>query len=109
MCWYLGTYYYVLCISVLYFVFLVTNIILDSERSDERINFIMMCVFLIIIIILFFMSVSKFWSRSALVFKLSPVSDRKVLWGVKSKKFPIVFKSVKKSNRKTGIFMQNQF
>ncbi|KAF0757478.1 Uncharacterized protein FWK35_00038853, partial [Aphis craccivora] len=32
---------------------------------------------------------------------------------VKSKKFPIVFKSVrknlKKSNRKTGIFKQNQF
>ncbi|KAF0761735.1 Uncharacterized protein FWK35_00014910, partial [Aphis craccivora] len=32
---------------------------------------------------------------------------------VKSKKFPIVFKSVrknpKKSNRKTGVFTQNQF
>ncbi|KAF0769465.1 Uncharacterized protein FWK35_00007377 [Aphis craccivora] len=62
----------------------------DSERSDECIDFTMMCVF-------FFMSVTTFWS-------MSPVSDRKVnpVWtlGGKSKKFTIVFKSVRKNPKK---------
>ncbi|KAF0759209.1 Uncharacterized protein FWK35_00035384, partial [Aphis craccivora] len=46
------------------------------------------------------------WSRkSASIFKLSPVSDREVnlvgtLGGVKSKKFPIIFKSVRKNPKK---------
>ncbi|KAF0767386.1 Uncharacterized protein FWK35_00007976 [Aphis craccivora] len=40
-------------------------------------NFTMMCVFYFIII--FFVSVTTFWSRkSASIFKLSPVSERKV-------------------------------
>ncbi|KAF0773687.1 Uncharacterized protein FWK35_00004070 [Aphis craccivora] len=79
----------------------------DSQLSDECIDFTMMCVF-------FCVSATTFWSS-----KMSPVSDRKVnpvgtyFEGVKSKKCPIVFKSVrknpKKSNRKTGIFTQNQF
>ncbi|KAF0770451.1 Uncharacterized protein FWK35_00008802 [Aphis craccivora] len=56
-------------------------------------------------VIFFFVSVTTFWSsKSASIFKLSPVSDRKVnlvnTLGVKSKKFPIVFKSVRKNPTK---------
>ncbi|KAF0743454.1 Uncharacterized protein FWK35_00011529 [Aphis craccivora] len=54
------------------------SIFLDSERSDECIDFTMMCVF----------------------FCLSPRFGALVLWGVKSKKFPIVFKSVRKYLKK---------
>ncbi|KAF0704969.1 Uncharacterized protein FWK35_00035784, partial [Aphis craccivora] len=54
----------------------------------------MMCV------CFFFVSVTTFWCSN-------------ILCGVKSKKIPIVFKSVrinpKKSNRKTRIFTQSQF
>ncbi|KAF0752672.1 Uncharacterized protein FWK35_00022266, partial [Aphis craccivora] len=54
---------------------------LDSERSDECIDFTMMCFFF---------------------FCLSPRfgAVKLILWGVKSKKFPIVFKSVRKNPKK---------
>jgi len=49
----------------------ISILFLDSERSDECIDFTMMCVF--------FVSVITFWSsKSASIFRLSPVSDRKV-------------------------------
>jgi len=53
----------------------------------------------------FFVSVITFWSsKSASIFKLNPVSDRKVnlvgTLGVKSKKFPIFFKIVRKNLKK---------
>ncbi|KAF0750355.1 Uncharacterized protein FWK35_00015380 [Aphis craccivora] len=49
----------------------ITFLILNSERSDECIDFTMMCVF-------FFVSVTTFWScKSASIFKLNLVSDRK--------------------------------
>ncbi|KAF0768726.1 Uncharacterized protein FWK35_00011524 [Aphis craccivora] len=54
----------------------------------------MMCVFF---------SIATFLtSKSASIFKLSPVSDKKVnlvgTFGIKSKKFPIIFKSVRKDH-----------
>ncbi|KAE9524443.1 hypothetical protein AGLY_015164 [Aphis glycines] len=57
----------------------------DSERSDEYIDFTMICAF--------FMSVITFWSsKSAPIFRLSPVSDRKVN--------PVVFQSIRKNPKK---------
>ncbi|KAF0772340.1 Uncharacterized protein FWK35_00000501, partial [Aphis craccivora] len=59
-----------------------------------------------------------FWSsKKASIFKLSPVSVRKVnlvgTLGGQSKKFPMVFKKIeknkKKNDGKTEIFTQNQF
>jgi len=61
----------------------------------------MICVFIVFI----FVSVTTFWSsKRASIFKLSPVSDIVNIvgiWGgVKSKKFPIVFKKIEKNKKK---------
>ncbi|KAF0751793.1 Uncharacterized protein FWK35_00013745 [Aphis craccivora] len=52
------------------------NKYLNSERSDEFIDFTMMCVFFIFFI--FVSAVTSWSSKSASIFRLSPVSDRKV-------------------------------
>ncbi|KAF0688153.1 Uncharacterized protein FWK35_00034169 [Aphis craccivora] len=73
---------------------------IDSERSEECIDFTMkLCVF-------FFVSVTTFWSSKSV--KVDPVSDRKVnvvctLGGQNAGK------NQKKSYGKTGIFTQNKF
>ncbi|KAF0772814.1 hypothetical protein FWK35_00003632 [Aphis craccivora] len=72
-------YYYLHCLSKLY---------LDSERSDECIDFTMMCVFFL------FLCLSP---------RFGAVKESESSWyfgGVKSKKCPIVFKSVRKNPKK---------
>jgi len=68
----------------------------DSERSDEWIDFTMMCFII-------FLSVYTISSRnSASIFNFSILFDRKVnLVGALGKsKFPIVFKSARKNKIK---------
>jgi hypothetical protein len=77
--------------------------------------FTVMCVFFLFYFIFFFVSVITFWSsNNALIFGFSPYLKRKIhLVGTfKSKKFPVVFKSVGKNwknNGKPGIFTHNHF
>jgi hypothetical protein len=90
--------------------------ILDSKQSDDYIDFTMLCVFFLY----FFFTSSSFRAVKVLRFSSSAsFSDRKVnlvsTLGVKSKKFPIVFKHAEKNKqkkkklRKTGIFWQSKF
>ncbi|KAF0759091.1 Uncharacterized protein FWK35_00028844 [Aphis craccivora] len=67
--------------------------------------------------LIFFLCVTTFWSsKSASIFKLSPVSDRKAnLVGTFGRSFFEILNSFQKNrekknnNGKTGIFTQNQF
>ncbi|KAE9524123.1 hypothetical protein AGLY_015488, partial [Aphis glycines] len=86
--------------------------ILDSERSDECIDFTMMCVFF------FFVSVDNIWSsKNASIFDFSPSLKRKLnlvgtLGGQKLKIFNIFEMNREKPQKnegKTGFFTQNQF
>ncbi|KAE9526120.1 hypothetical protein AGLY_013751 [Aphis glycines] len=81
----------------------------NSERSDECIDFTMMCVFVLFcFVFFFFVSVDNIWSnKNASIFDFSPSLKRKLnlvgTLGGGSKKNP------KKNEGKTGFFTQNQF
>ena len=86
-------------------------ILLDSERSDECIDFTMMCVCFFLFYFFLYLS-SRFGVVILFLFLTSaPLWIGKfiylVLWGVKSKHFQMVFKKSrekqKKSDRKTAI------
>jgi hypothetical protein len=69
-------------------------VILDSKRSDECIDFKMICFFFIIIF--FFLSVITFWSSNNVsICDFSLSLKRKI-----HQKFPIIFKSVGKNPEK---------
>ncbi|KAE9544483.1 hypothetical protein AGLY_000024 [Aphis glycines] len=85
---------------------LTNSLIVDSERSDKCIDFIMLCVF-------FFVSVytRRMCRNNASIFNFSSFSGLKVnlvgALGGHSLKFPIIFKStrkIKKKLRKNGNF-----
>ncbi|KAF0751637.1 Uncharacterized protein FWK35_00020967, partial [Aphis craccivora] len=77
------------------------NFYVNSERSEECIDFTMMCVFFFYFI---FVSVTTFWS-------MDPVSDRKVnvVCTLRGQNFQKRREKPKKNDGKTGIFTQNKF
>ncbi|KAF0762120.1 Uncharacterized protein FWK35_00008429 [Aphis craccivora] len=79
-------------------------ILLNSERSDERIDFTIMCVFLFFV----FVSVYSTTSRNN-----APHSNLGVVSNVKVNILGALYrwskKNKKKNYGKAGIFMQNQF
>ncbi|KAF0772210.1 Uncharacterized protein FWK35_00010054 [Aphis craccivora] len=86
-----------LCMKVLYFCLCLSRFILDSERSEECIDFTMMCVF--------FVSAYSITSRNN-----APISNygggQKLTF---SNSFQKNREKQKKNDGKTGIFTQNQF